>query len=141
MDYYDDLMELCDTVSKHIGEANDKIRESDGKLTGSDVDYIDKLAHTLKSVMTIIAMMDADNGYSSDDGYEGGSYNGNMGNGGSYNRGSNNNGGSYARGRGRNAKRDSMGRYSSNGGYSRHGEVSEEIKKDIQRLADKVEQM
>ena len=28
-------------------------------------------------------------------------------------------GGSYARGRGRNARRDSMGRYSSGGGYSR----------------------
>lgn len=46
--------------------------------------------------------------------YEGGSYKGSYE--GSYDDGM---GGSYARGRGRNAKRDSMGRYSRDGGYSR----------------------
>lgn len=46
--------------------------------------------------------------------YDGGSYDGSYE--GSYDDGM---GGSYARGRGRNAKRDSMGRYSREGGYSR----------------------
>lgn len=56
-------------------------------LTGQSLEMLDKLTHTLKSIKTIDAM----DGYS-EDGY----YNDSM---------------SYARGR--NAKRDSMGRYSS----------------------------
>lgn len=62
--------------------------------TMADLELIDKLTHSLKSVATITAM----EGQSEEGSYEG-----------SY-------GGSYARGRGRNASRDSMGRYSSRGG-------------------------
>ena len=87
----------------------------------------------------------------------GGTYNG-MNNG-SYNDGSYNRGGSYrysrnsyARGRGSNARRDSMGRYSSRG-YSRSDGMvddlrelmqdapNEQVRKEFQRLIDKVEQM
>lgn len=63
--------------------------------TMADLELIDKLTHSLKSVATIMAM----EGQSEAGSYEG-SYDG----------------GSYARGRGRNANRDSMGRYSSRGG-------------------------
>lgn len=63
--------------------------------------------------------------------------------------------GSYARGRTGNVKRDSMGRYSADydRGYSRHGDMLDElhrmikdapndqIRGDIQRLADKIERM
>ena len=130
MDFINELYDLCETLERELKRVNQKLEKSSGELTGDDLSYIQKLTHSLKSIKTTIAMMEAEDGYSSDDGYDGGSYN----------RGTSNRGGSYARGRGRNAKRDSMGRYSSNdGGYSRHGEVSEEIKKDIQRLADKVE--
>lgn len=60
--------------------------------------------------------------------------------------------GSYARGR-RNARRDAMGRYSSERGYSRAGEFAdkieelmdsahnEQIKREMQKLAEKAEQM
>lgn len=147
MDYMNDLHELCESISREIADANEKIRKAGGKLSAGDVDYIDKLTHTLKSLKTTVAMMEAEeDGYSQnnyDGGYNGGNYNG----GNSYGyRGGN----SYARGRGRNANRDSMGRYSS--GYSRNGDFVEQlhelmqdapndqIRKDIQRLADKVEQ-
>lgn len=63
MDYIKDLHELCETLSREIGEANDKIRASGGKLTAGDLEYIDKLTHALKSVKATIAMMD-DEGYS-----------------------------------------------------------------------------
>ena len=63
-------------------------------LTSSSLDTLDKLAHTLKSIQTIGAMDD----YSEDGGYSMDSM-------------------SYARGRGRNARRDSMGRYASEGRY------------------------
>lgn len=128
MDNIDTLYDLCDTISNEIEEANAKIRKAGGKLTAGDVDYINKLTHTLKSLKTTIAMMEADEGeYSNADGN--GAYTGNMG--GSYARGGNR-GGSYARdgrGRGGNAKRDSMGRYSRRG-YSRDGGGVREMLED-----------
>lgn len=148
MDYINDLHELCDMIMQETSEAKDKIRQAGGKLTGADAEYLDKLTHTLKSLKTTIMIMEDEDGYSSDGGdYTGGSY----GNGGGSYR-NYPNGGSYARGRGSYAKRDSRGRYSSNG-YSRHGDMAEELRRlmneapndqirmDIQRLADKVEQM
>lgn len=142
------LYELCETVSREIEEANDKIRQAGGKLSAGDIDYVDKLTHTLKSIKATIAMMeDESEEYSS----RGGSYEGGLYNRGSYARGGQG-GSSYARGRGRYAKRDSMGRYSSERGYSRDGAEmvdelrelmedapSESIRHDIERLVSKIE--
>ena len=100
MEHLNELYELCETISREIAEANEKIRMAGGKLSGADVEYVDKLTHTLKSIKTTIAMIEAEDGYSGRGGYSR--------RGGSYDDGS-----SYARGRGRNARRDSMGRYSS----------------------------
>ena len=123
---YEDLEELCETVGEKITEANDKIRMSNGDLSGGDVEYLDKLTHMLKSIKTTLAMMDADDGgYSRDDGM-GGVYSGRYP--GRYYTGT-----SYARGRGSNAKRDSMGRYSRNRGYSRDGE-NEEIVEQLREI-------
>lgn len=58
--WLDDLYDLCETVAKEIGEANQKIEAAGGKLSGADVDYIDKLTHTMKSIKTTIAMAEAD---------------------------------------------------------------------------------
>lgn len=148
MDYTSDLYELCEMIMQETRDAKDKIRQAGGKLTGADTEYLDRLTHILKSLKTTIMIMEDEDGYSSDSGdYTGGSY----GNGGGSYR-NYPNGGSYARGRGTYAKRDSRGRYSSNG-YSRHGDMAEELRRlmneapndqirmDIQRLADKVEQM
>lgn len=96
------LYELCDLISEEIVEANEKIRKAGGKLSAGDIDYIDKLTHTLKSLKTTIAMEEAESGeYSNADGV--------------YMRG-----GSYARDGRRTARRDGMGRYSRRG-YSRDG--------------------
>ena len=78
--------------------------------------------------------------------YRGGSYRGSY-EGGSYARGN-------GRGRGSNARRDSMGRYSSERGYSRDPQEmaeqlrdlmedapDETVRRDIERLLRKVEQM
>lgn len=72
-----------------------------GELSPGSLETVDKLTHSLKSVETVLAM----NGYDED----GTSYDG--GNGG-------NAGGGMSGARGRNARRDSMGRYSREGGYS-----------------------
>ena len=150
MDILNDLYKLCDTLGDSLKEANEKIRNAGGKLSPSDMDFINKLTHAIKSVKTSIAMIEAED----DGGYEGGNsyrYGRNYRDGGSYDGG-----GSYARGRGRNAKRDSMGRYSSRGysrdGYSNHGDMVDELRslmdeapdeqtrQEMQRLISKMEQ-
>lgn len=114
MDNMKELYELCETISEAISEANEKIRSSGGKLSGSDIDYIDKLTHALKSIKAVMVMMEEEEGESS--AYEGGRSR--AGGGYRYSRNTSYDGsGSYARGR-RYAKRNSMGRYSR---YSRNG--------------------
>lgn len=145
MDYMNDLHQMCETLSRELGEANDKIRKNGGKLSGSDIEYIDKITHALKSIKTTMAMIEAEGEGS----YAGGSYTGGSyadGYGGSYGRMS------YARGRGGNARRDSMGRYSSRG-YSRDQEMISELRElmedapdertrqEFQRFISKIESM
>ena len=126
---------LCDEL--------EKITER-GELSAGNLDAADKITHSIKSIDTILAMEES--GYSSDSGRNyrrGSSYR-------SYNRGS-----SYARGRGSNARRDSMGRYSSDG-YSwddgkedliqQMRELAEsagdsKTKQDIEKLISKMEQV
>jgi hypothetical protein len=121
-----------------------------GSLSMSELQYADTLAHLKKNLLKSEEMMEEfDEGYSSEMRpmtSVGGSYRG-----GSYRDG----GMSYARGRGRNARRDSMGRYSSERGYSRTGDVDEmvesirgmmgelpqEVQRDAQKLIQKMEQM
>lgn len=143
----DALEELCETVILDLEKTNDKIRNAGGELTAGDIDYLNKLTHTIKSIKTTLAMVEHD-GYSE----RGGSYN--MG--GSYARGGRSrnsyNRGSYARGR--NARRDSMGRYSREGGYSRSADdmveqlhdlmedaPDEKSRQEIQKLISKMETM
>lgn len=120
-----DLYELCEMLGNEVGTANEKIKMAGGELKGADVDYIDKLTHSLKSVKAVIAMMEDEGDYSNDDGRNymrsnRRSYNG------SYN-------GSYA-GR-RYARRDSMGRYSRDG-YSGNEELISELRELMNEAPD-----
>lgn len=134
------LHELCETITRELDDANEKIRKAGGKLSAGDVDYIDKLTHALKSIKTTVAMMEAE-------GEEGGGYSGHYmmpRYGYAYNDGR-----SYADGRGRsdnyggmsnagrmNARRDSMGRYSGRG-YS-YADDMEATKEEMRELAQKM---
>lgn len=106
-----------------------------GELTTGSLDVVDKLAHAMKSIATVIEMEEAEGEYSQSDG-------------GRYNM----RGNSYAR-RGGNTRRNSMGRYSREG-YS--GAVddmvdklndlmqdapNEDVRHEIKRLVSKVEKM
>jgi len=130
MDYIKELDELCEILSEKIADKTRRIK-SNGMSDG-DLDTIDKLTHSLASVKKILAFME-------DDGYSGnyptdyrGVYRG-----------------SYARGR-MNARRDSMGRYSGEHGYSRNDLADrmrdlmrdapdDRTRQDIQRLVEKME--
>ena len=110
----EDLHELCETISREIREANEKIRSAGGKMTSGDLEYIDRLTHTLKSLKTTIAMMEAED-------VDSGRYM--PGN--SYNYG-----GSYRRGR------DSMGRYTSRRGYSYDDGMMDELRTLMESAPD-----
>ena len=134
MDYIQDLRELCDTLSGELADINEKIRSAGGKMSAGDLEIVDKLTHSIKSIKSTIAMMEDEDGYSGY--YPIGS---------SYNRG---HGGSYARGRGMRG-RDSMGRYSGERGHSRNDladrmrdmmeDADERTRQELSRIIDKME--
>ena len=64
------LHELCEVVMRDLEKSAEKIRKAGGEISAGDVDYLDKLTHTLKSVKTTVAMMEADDSgrYSYNDG-------------------------------------------------------------------------
>lgn len=144
-----DLEELCTTLARSLNQSNEKIRSAGGKLSNSDVDYIEKLTHSLKSVKGVMKMEEESE--MMDDSYSERGYSRGYDRGGSY-RGSYNDGYSMARGR-MNARRDSMGRYSrGEDGYSRGGNMVDELRslmmdapddqtrQEMQRLISKMEQ-
>lgn len=141
------LHELKEMLCKELEEYGKK-----GELTTGSLDVVDKLAHTIKNLQKIIEKYEEDeySGRSYARGgrggsYEGGSYNYAMD--GSYNDGS------YARGRTGNVRRDSMGRYSRERGYSRDENMVMELRElmneapdertrmEFQKFIQKIEQM
>lgn len=96
-----ELYELKEKLMDHLESYSKK------EMTGSNLEIVDKLTHTIKNLCKIIEDAETDGGSYARDGqngsYRGGRYSG-------Y-------GMSYAdrRGRGSDARRDSMGRYSSDG--------------------------
>ena len=116
MDYMHDLKDLLCAELEDYAEKGKK----SGKMSMGDLESIHKLTDTVKNILKI-NMLEEEGGYSEDGHYmgEGRIY------GTSYESGYSERGGSsYARGRGRYAKRDSMGRYSRDGGMSYDDDVS-----------------
>ena len=109
MDYMHDLKDLLCAELKDYAEKGKR----SGELSKADVEVIDTVLNSVKNIYKIDKYKEETEGYSEDGTYmgEGRIY------GTSYESGYSERGGSsYARGRGRYAKRDSMGRYSSDGG-------------------------
>jgi hypothetical protein len=141
-----ELMELKEKLCKELEEYGTK------ELSAGTLDVVDKLSHAIKNLDKIIENYDEE--YSGDMRYD---MNGRMMRGGvAYARDGRGSyrGGSYARGRTGNVRRDSMGRYSSERGYSRDAAdladqlrdlmedaPDEMIRKDMEKLLRKVEQM
>ena len=134
MDLLKELRELKDTIGHEISEANMEIKKSGGDLNTGDIEMIDKLTHSIKSLVTTCAMLEADDGYSGDymptDPYYGGtkrySY-GRTGNSGNY--------GSYARNDSR------YGRENRNGGYSRGMDWNEHLRMMMDEAPDEQTRM
>lgn len=132
------MYELKDMLCKELDEYGEK-----GELTAGSLEIVDKLAHTIKNLETIIAMEEGSSGRYDDSGR--------------YDESGRRS--SYARGRGRYARRDSMGRYASRGSYNNgsynsyddgmvddlrelmDGVTDERKRQEFQKFINKVEQM
>lgn len=145
---------ICDELEEFERKA-----DKEGKLSMAEMQYVDLLAHTKKNLLKAEEMMGEEGEYSMESyargrSNEGGSYARNRGGnqGGGSSRRSYERGGSYARGR--NARRDSMGRYSREDGYSGdQEEMVEELRQlmedapddrtrqEFQKFIQKIEQM
>lgn len=146
------MHKIIDFICDEIDELERKV-EKGGKLTSSELEYLDTLAHTKKNLLTADAMMESDDYSNAGASYERDGY-----------------GGSYARTRGADGRfkadgRSRRGGYSREGGYSRDGysrdgmmysrgadmvdelhdlmdkAPNDQTRKEIERLAMKLEQM
>ena len=147
MDLLKELYDMKETVGHKIAQANKKIKANGGDIANDDVDIVDKLSHSIKSLVTTCAMLEAEE---DDDGYSGRYAP-------AYNPGV-----TYARDRRDNYSRDGSGthggysrnRYSreNRNGYSRTGDMMEQLRQmmdeapdettrmEIRKLMDKMEQ-
>lgn len=121
---YESLESICKVLTKELSKVVEKIEGSGNVISPSDVEYVNNLTHAIKSVETTKAMLSAENG-------------------GSYDDGMSRNDGYSNRGRGRYARRDSNGRYASDGyserysnGYSRANEMVSELRNLMEDAPD-----
>lgn len=141
------IVELKEKLIEELEEYGNK-----GELSMGDLDTVDKLAHATKNLCKVIKEAEEEQ-YSREGGSYRGSYDGTYDNGsyegGSYEDGSYR-GRSYSmrRGRGPGARRDSMGRYSSDNGQmvSELRELmadapDERTRSEFQKFIQKMEQM
>ena len=123
------MHKLKEKFMDELYELEEKAGKTSSRITDTDLNKIHKLTDTIKNIDKI-EMLEQGSGYSEESNwmgegrmygtsYEGGSYEG----GSSYARGG-------GRGRGRNARRDSMGRYSSEGGSYRGGSYDDGMSYD-----------
>lgn len=143
MDLLKEVYDMKETVGHKIAQANKKIKANGGDIANDDVDIVDKLSHSIKSLVTTCAMLEAEEddgeysgrympaynpgmhyGYSRRDGMEGG-YAGEYRNGYSGNRGG------YSR------------RYSreNRNGYSRTGDMTEQLRQMMEDAPDDMTRM
>ena len=67
MDIYKELCDLKETIGNEISQANKEIKKAGGDLNTGDIEMIDKLTHSMKSLITACAMLEAEgDGYSGD---------------------------------------------------------------------------
>lgn len=139
MDVYKELCDLKETIANEITQANKEIKKSGGDLNSGDIEMIDKLTHSMKSLITACAMLEAEeNGYSGDYMQDGGSYRGGYSSRRGYSREGRNGGGSYgsyARGYSR------EGRENRNGGYSRGMDWNEHLRMMMDEAPDEATRM
>ena len=157
MDIIKELYDMQETVGQKIADANKKLHKAGGAMDMNDIEIVDKLAHSMKSLVSTCKMLEAeeDGGYSK---YAGPVYHPDTTYGYSGRRGERRDDG-YSR-EGRDGYSGNNGGYSRNGysrenrngyGYSRTGDMTEQLRQmmddapdemtrmEIKKLVDKME--
>ena len=124
MDLLKEVYDLKETVGHKIAQANKKIKANGGDIANDDVEIIDKLTHSLKSLVTTCAMLEAED----DDGGYSGRYMPTWNPGISY---------GYA---GR-ERRDGGNSYENRDGYSRTGDMLDQLREMMEDAPDDVTRM
>ena len=120
----DELYEVKEAVGYEIGEANKRIKNAGGKISTADLDVIYKLAHSMESLVTVCAMLEAE---------EEGGYSGDM---------MPTNGGNYSgRGRRNGYGGERRNGYSGRMGYSRTGDMREQLRQMMEDAPDEQTRM
>lgn len=144
MDVYKELCDLKETIANEITQANKEIKKSGGDLNSGDIEMIDKLTHSMKSLITACAMLEAEeNGYSGDY-MDGTSYRGGYSSRRGYSREGreNRNGGGYSGNYGSYGRNESRySRESRNGGYSRGMDWNEHLRMMMDEAPDEATRM
>ena len=136
MDLLKEVYDLKETVGHKIAQANKKIRANGGDIMDDDIDTIDKLSHSIKSLVTTCAMLESED---DDEGYSGRyapSYNPGI----TYAREGRDN---YSRNGSGNHGGYSRNRYSreNRNGYSRTGDMTEQLRQMMDDAPDEVTRM
>jgi hypothetical protein len=141
MDLLKEVYDLKETVGHKIAQANKKIKANGGDIANDDVEIIDKLTHSLKSLVTTCAMLEAED----DDGGYSGRYMPIWNPGITYGRDRRDGGNSYENRDGNSGNRGgySRNRYSreNRNGYSRTGDMHEQLREMMEDAPDDVTRM
>ena len=149
MDLLKEVSDLKETVGRKIAQANKKIKANGGDIANDDVELVDELSHSLKSLVTTCAMLEAeeDGGYSERYapmwnpgmayGYGYAGREGRAGGGGGYSREG------YSREGYSREGREGRNRYSREGraGYSRAGDMTEQLRQMMDEAPDEMTRM
>ncbi len=68
MDIIKELYDMKETVGQKIADANKKLHKAGGAMDMSDIEIVDKLAHTMKSLVSTCKMLEAEDGEYSETG-------------------------------------------------------------------------
>ena len=145
MDLLKEVYDMKETVGHKIAQANKKIKANGGDIENDDIEMIDELTHSLKSLVTTCAMLEAEDGYSGEYmPYYGGGYS--MRRGGSSREGresrENRNGGGYSGNYGSYGRGESRySRENRNGGYSRGMDWNEHLRMMMDEAPDEATRM
>ena len=122
MDIYKELCDLKETIGNEISQANKEIKKAGGDLNTGDIEMIDKLTHSMKSLVTTCAMLEAEEG-----GYSG-EYMPYYG-------------GGYSMRRGGSSREGRESRENRNGGYSRGMDWNEHLRMMMDEAPDEATRM
>lgn len=70
-DMINELYDLCETLSETLKKTNEKLKRSNGQLSASDMEYVNWLTHSVKSIVSTIETKEKSDGYSEAGEWEG----------------------------------------------------------------------